>query len=441
MRCFLQTRLASSSAGWTRREHDYYFHPFVLPHGYLETNLVAGWLKRHATTSVRRSGELPATSLRAGQGAEAGGDTRVRGGRQLRLSPRRRQVRHVPARTLRRATLGVRHVARSHDRRRVRAERRHRRASTTRDMGRFEGDLFVDCTGLNSLLLGGHFGVPFVSQHHVLFNDTALALQVPYATMRQRPSPRTPSRTAQRRGGSGTSGCPPAAASAMSSRARTRTEEAAERVLLDVPRAHQRPARLPLARKLTFKPGYRREFWHRNCVAIGLSAGFIEPLEASALALVELSAAMLSDEMPATRDAMDIVGAAFQRLLRLSLGAGHRFPEAALRPVPAGWTRTSGETIVAPHPCRDRLRELLRALAVPAAFALRSAPGGGGVSFGELAVRAVWHGVPARARRLLAPQRRRRPRRRIFPRSRAAHPPHARRRCPPTAISSITSEQ
>ena len=32
------------------REHDYYFHPFVVPTGYTETNLVAGWLKRHATT-------------------------------------------------------------------------------------------------------------------------------------------------------------------------------------------------------------------------------------------------------------------------------------------------------------------------------------------------------------------------------------------------------
>ncbi|HET9472329.1 MAG TPA: tryptophan 7-halogenase, partial [Steroidobacteraceae bacterium] len=46
-------------------------------------------------------------------------------------------------------------------------------------------------------------------------------------------------------------------------------------------------------------------------VAIGLSAGFIEPLEASALALVELSAGMLSDEMPATRQAMDIVARRF----------------------------------------------------------------------------------------------------------------------------------
>ena len=60
-------------------------------------------------------------------------------------------------------------------------------------------------------------------------------------------------------------------------------------------------------RRLSFEPGYRREFWHRNCVAIGLSAGFIEPLEASALALVELSAGMLSDELPATAEAMDIV--------------------------------------------------------------------------------------------------------------------------------------
>jgi hypothetical protein len=46
-------------------------------------------------------------------------------------------------------------------------------------------------------------------------------------------------------------------------------------------------------------------------VAIGLSAGFIEPLEASALAIVEMSAAMVSDDLPATREAMDIVARRF----------------------------------------------------------------------------------------------------------------------------------
>jgi hypothetical protein len=46
-------------------------------------------------------------------------------------------------------------------------------------------------------------------------------------------------------------------------------------------------------------------------VAVGMSAGFIEPLEASALALVEFSAAMISDGMPATREAMDIAARRF----------------------------------------------------------------------------------------------------------------------------------
>ena len=63
--------------------------------------------------------------------------------------------------------------------------------------------------------------------------------------------------------------------------------------------------------KLAFEPGYRRQAWHRNCVAVGLSSGFVEPLEASSLVLVELAAGMLSDQMPATRAAMDIVAARF----------------------------------------------------------------------------------------------------------------------------------
>ena len=49
----------------------------------------------------------------------------------------------------------------------------------------------------------------------------------------------------------------------------------------------------------------------RNCVAIGLSSGFIEPLEASALAMVELSAQRLCDELPMTRATMDAVAHRF----------------------------------------------------------------------------------------------------------------------------------
>jgi tryptophan halogenase len=48
-------------------------------------------------------------------------------------------------------------------------------------------------------------------------------------------------------------------------------------------------------------------------VAVGLSAGFLEPLEASALVLVELSAAMISEQLPANRDVMDIVAKRFNK--------------------------------------------------------------------------------------------------------------------------------
>jgi hypothetical protein len=44
---------------------------------------------------------------------------------------------------------------------------------------------------------------------------------------------------------------------------------------------------------------------------VGLSAGFLEPLEASALVLIELSASMISDQLPANREVMDIVAKRF----------------------------------------------------------------------------------------------------------------------------------
>ena len=69
-------------------------------------------------------------------------------------------------------------------------------------------------------------------------------------------------------------------------------------------------------RKIRFEPGHRREFWHRNCVAIGMSSGFVEPLEASALVMIELAAGMIADQLPATRDIMDIVAKRYNRKFR-----------------------------------------------------------------------------------------------------------------------------
>ena len=164
---------------------------------------------------------------------------------------------------------------------------------------------------MQSLLLGQHYGVPFRSQKHVLFNDTALALQIPYADENSPIASQTIS-TAQSNGWIWDIGLPTRRGVGHVYSSAHTSDDAAEARAAHLHRAHRRAEEhAGTPRKLSFNPGYREKFWHRNCVAIGLSAGFIEPLEASALALVELSAAMLSDQMPATRDAMDIVARRF----------------------------------------------------------------------------------------------------------------------------------
>jgi tryptophan halogenase len=289
-------------------ERDYYFHPFVLPQGYLETNLVAGWLQRHPQTPFAdlvsfqphlcAQGKAPKQIATPEYAAVANYAYHLDAGK-FGVFLREHCVKN----------LGVRHVA-DHMTGIESAENGDISAVVTRENGPLPGDLFVDCTGLNSWLLGGHFGVPFLSQQHVLFNDTALALQVPYKEERAPIASHTIS-TAQSNGWIWDIGLPTRRGIGHVFSSAHTTVDAAERELQAyVERTSGAPANSQ-PRKLAFRPGYRREFWHRNCVAIGLSAGFIEPLEASALALVELSATMLSDEMPATRESMDIVSRRF----------------------------------------------------------------------------------------------------------------------------------
>ena len=290
------------------REHDYYFHPFVVPQGYTETNLVAGWLKRHATTPFAdlvsfqphlcSQGKAPKQATTPEYAAVANYAYHLDAGK-FGVFLRDHCVNK----------LGVRHVS-DHMTGIVAADNGDIAAIETRNSGRIEGDLFVDCTGLNSRLLADHYGVPLLSQQHVLFNDTALAMQAPYADDCAPIASHTIS-TAQSAGWIWDIGLPTRRGIGYVFSSAHSSVEDAERVFAEYLErtGSSRPGASP--RKLTFKPGYRREFWHRNCVAIGLSAGFIEPLEASALALVELSAAMLSDEMPATREAMEIVARRF----------------------------------------------------------------------------------------------------------------------------------
>src|SRR6201996_5240937 len=310
--CDASFKQGSHFHGWMRgasaADGDHYRHPFTLPLGFGEVDLVAGWLQRHgdrpfaevasAQPQVCAAGHAPKQAATPEYAAVANYGYHfdaVKFGLQLR--------EHAVGK------LHVQHVADdvvqvlSHDDGDIAALR-------TRAHGDIEGDLFVDCSGMASVLIGQHFGVAMRSCRHQLFNDSALALQVPYATP-DAPIACETIATAQPCGWTWDIGLPTRRGLGLVYSSAHVSHDEAERLL----RAHaSRPGaqgELAAPRRIAFEPGWRERFWHRNCVAVGLSAGFVEPLEASALALVEMSAAMISAEMPATRAEMTLVGRRF----------------------------------------------------------------------------------------------------------------------------------
>jgi tryptophan halogenase len=140
------------------------------------------------------------------------------------------------------------------------------------------GDFFFDCTGFRSLLLGQALETPWVDWRHWLPCDRAFAVASQHAGP-LRPFTRATARAAgwqwniptQQRTGNGHVFC----SEFMSE------DEAASALMrnLDGPM-------MGTPRLLQFATGHRRMFWNRNCVAIGLSAGFLEPLESTSLYLI-----------------------------------------------------------------------------------------------------------------------------------------------------------
>jgi glycine/D-amino acid oxidase-like deaminating enzyme len=177
---------------------------------------------------------------------------------------------------------------------------------------RIEGDLFVDCTGFKAILIGEKLRIPFVSRTGNLFNDRALAVQAP----REDPTDPIASvtlSTAQRAGWIWDIALPTRRGVGYTYSSAHTDDEGAESDLRSYLTGISNPdfAESCSLRQIRFRPGHREKLWHRNCVAIGLSGGFVEPLEASALVMIELSAKMLSEQLPANRDIMDIVARRF----------------------------------------------------------------------------------------------------------------------------------
>lgn len=166
--------------------------------------------------------------------------------------------------------------------------------------GVLSAEFFIDCSGFSSLLLGQTLGVPFIEKNDILFNDTALAMQVPYDNEHDPIACHTIS-TAQKAGWVWDIGLQHRRGVGYVFSSQHQSLEEAEQVLKQYVGAQAET--LPL-RKIEFKSGHRACFWRHNCVAVGLSSGFLEPLEASALMLVETSANFIADQLPMTKAEM-----------------------------------------------------------------------------------------------------------------------------------------
>lgn len=160
----------------------------------------------------------------------------------------------------------------------------------TREGETLSADLFVDCTGFAGLLIDKALQTPFVSFASNLFNDAAVALPSPLTPGEAIPS-ETVSTALQHgwawkipltsRYGNGyvysTQFCTP-------DQAETELRQRLGLLDADVP-----------ARHLKMRIGRVTRHWNRNCLAVGLSQGFIEPLEATALMFIQLTATTFAE--------------------------------------------------------------------------------------------------------------------------------------------------
>lgn len=170
-----------------------------------------------------------------------------------------------------------------------------------------EGDMFVDCSGFRSLLLGETLGVQFDDWSKWLPCDRAIAVPCE-ATKPTLPYTRAIARKAgwqwriplQHRIGNG---------HVYSSQ--YLSDDEAEATLMA--NLDGNPSGDP--RLLRFTTGMRREPWHKNCVAIGLAAGFMEPLESTSIHLVQSAVDRFLKLLPGERIA-DADVAEFNRQTR-----------------------------------------------------------------------------------------------------------------------------
>ncbi|MEM8548353.1 MAG: tryptophan halogenase family protein [Pseudomonadota bacterium] len=289
---------------WVHGDGDFYYHPFTVPLGYIRLDL-APYVDDIANFAVEANYQQQVCE--AGLAPRTLADGEYQGPCNYAY--------HVDA-----GALGE--LLRAHGKERLGIDHvvdtvTDVRVASTGDIasvllegaGDLAADLFVDCTGFSSRLLGGALDVPFVSADDVLFNDRALALQVPYAEGDRGLACHTIA-TAQNAGWIWDIGLTHRRGVGHVYASEFLSDAEAEQNL----RTYLGPAAEGLEpRLIRFGSGYRERFWSGNCVAVGLSAGFVEPLEATAIMLVEIAARAIAENLPPSAATLPIIAKRFNR--------------------------------------------------------------------------------------------------------------------------------
>jgi len=166
----------------------------------------------------------------------------------------------------------------------------------------YDADLFIDCTGFKSLLLGETLNTPFVSFEKYLLNDKAVATHIPYTDIEQEMVTSTDS-YAHKNGWIWNVPLWTNIGKGYVYSSQFLTEEEAEKefkeYLINNTKCSKEIINSLQYSHIQMTPGFHERSWVKNVCAIGLSNGFIEPLEATGLMFIGDAIEVLVDTLAA----------------------------------------------------------------------------------------------------------------------------------------------